>query len=383
MQAQGRYTILKEIASGSTATVFLAEDSVLRRKVALKKLHPHLVNLPEMMMRFEKEAVAVASLSHENVIKIYDFGRGDNGAFLAMEFVDGLSLECLLQDTPGGLPGIVALTVFHQLVLGLVEAHDRGICHRDIKPSNVLVDRKGRILIADFGLASLSEEASITKTGSYLGTPSYCAPEQAMGKSVTTKSDIFSTGALFYRVLTGRLPFEAETPHAAIVAILEKTPPKAGLVNPRILPGLSDLVHKMLAKLPDARPNAVSCALELERIASESGFPLEPARISRFLEDSNGCRDAEHREISQSLGLRGRLAEKAGRSREAMKLFALAEIFSDAGSGIHREASAFLQDRTAKIQKRRNLLAVPFGFCLVAALVLLTMGNRERKGSHQ
>src|SRR5690606_22316363 len=130
---------------------------------------------------------------------------------------------------------------------------------------------KGRIRIADFGMAFLSEETSITKTGFYLGTPSYCAPEQALGKSITTKTDIFSAGTLFYRALTGKLPFEAETPHAVIMAILERTPPKAGLKNPRMLPGLSELVQKMLAKIPEARPDASSCAAELERIASESG----------------------------------------------------------------------------------------------------------------
>jgi tRNA A-37 threonylcarbamoyl transferase component Bud32 len=381
MQLQGRYTILKEIASGGTATVFLAEDSVLRRKVALKKLHPHLVKQPEMVMRFEKEAVAAASLSHENIIKVYDFGREDSGLFLAMEYVDGISLERLLQDTPGGLPSIVALAVFHQLLEGLAAAHACGICHRDIKPSNVLVDKKGCVRIADFGIAFLSEETSITKTGSYLGTPGYSAPEQALGKTVTTKTDIFSAGTLFYRALTGKLPFEGETPHAVLMAIMERTPPKAAVVNRRVLPGLPELVQEMLAKIPDARPDASACARALERIAMRMGFSLEPARISRLMEDSAGYREAERREISQLLVRQARSADKAGRTHEAVKLFALAEIYSEANGEIRHEAAEFLKDRMTMIRMRRILFAVPFALCLIAAPALLWMRGGKKTGS--
>ncbi|MEO7425613.1 MAG: serine/threonine-protein kinase, partial [Fibrobacteria bacterium] len=181
MQTPGRYTILEEIASGGTATVYLAEDTVLRRKVALKKLHPHLHSHPLTVRRFEKEAVAVASLSHGNIIKVYDYGSEEKTLFLAMEYVDGVSLDGLLQSIPNGMPSLTALSVFHQLLEGLNAAHANGIYHRDIKPSNILVDRKGCVRIADFGIAFLSKETSITKTGSYLGTPGYSAPEQAQG----------------------------------------------------------------------------------------------------------------------------------------------------------------------------------------------------------
>lgn len=356
MQAKGRYTILGEIASGGTATVFLAEDSVLRRKVALKKLHPHLLNHPEMVRRFEKEAVAVASLSHGNVIKVYDYGREDKGLFLAMEYVDGFSLDRLLQDSSTGIPNLTALTIFHQLLEGLAAAHACGICHRDIKPSNVLVDKKGCVRIADFGIAFLAEETSITKTGSYLGTPGYSAPEQALGKAVTFKTDVFASGTLFYRALTGKMPFEAETPHAVLMAIMERIPAKASQVNRRILPGLADLVQDMLAKEPERRPAAAECAQRLEAIAEGMGFSLDPARICRLLAGPAQALAAECAEISLNYARVARASNGNGAVRDAIKSYSLAEAFAEPGSEIRVEAARFLSRRVAIARRRKGVL---------------------------
>ena len=367
MQVNGRYTILGEIASGGTATVFLAEDCVLRRKVALKKLHPHLHNHPEMVKRFEKEAVAVASLSHANVIKVYDFGRENQGLFLAMEYVDGISLDGLLRDLPGGVPNLAALSIFHQLLSGLAAAHASGIYHRDIKPSNVLLDRKGCVRIADFGIAFLAEETSITKTGSYLGTPGYSSPEQAMGRAVTAKTDIFATGILFYRALTGVLPFEAETPHAVLMAIMDKHPPKASLVNRRIVPGLPELIQEMLSKDPALRPDAGECARRIESVASGLDIALEPARVGRLMTAPERCREMECGEIAGQMAKAARLANGSGRHREALKLYSLAEVFSEPGSAVRLEAAGFLSDRLALLRRRKA--------ALISAALLLGMGG--------
>ena len=354
-QTQGRYTILGEIASGATATVFLAEDIVLRRKVALKKLHPHLWNHTEAVRRFEKEAVAVASLSHENIIKVYDFGSQDRGLFLAMEYVDGSSLESLMPEPDKGLPNLTALSIFHQLLAGLAAAHTAGIYHRDIKPSNVLVDTKGCVRIADFGIAFLSVETSITKTGSYLGTPGYSAPEQAQGLPTTDKTDIFATGILFYRCLTGRLPFAAETPHAVLIAIMEKVPAKANFVNPRLIPGLAELVEEMLAKDPEQRPNAQRCLEKLETLAGRHGFPLDAARICRFSADPLAYAASEYREIAVGFLNQARRAQAEGRQRDAMKDFSLAEIFAEADSDVGREAAGFLAGMAARMRRKKRI----------------------------
>lgn len=326
MQEPGRYTICEEIASGATATVFLAEDRVLRRKVALKKLHPHLLNHPETVKRFENEAVAVASLSHENIIQVYDFGYQDRNQYLAMEYVDGATLERLLGASAGPLPNRVCLSILRQLLSGLIAAHQAGIVHRDIKPSNLLVDRKGRIRIADFGIAFLAEEKNITKTGSYLGTPVYSAPEQARGQPASAKSDIFSSGILIYRCLTGRLPFEGETSHAILSAILDKVPAKALLRNRRLLPGLSELTERMLAKNPERRPSAAACLAELEAVAGRHSLSTEGDWLCKYQENPRTYSETEERELAEHFRALARKAEFGGSARLAVKLAAQADL---------------------------------------------------------
>jgi len=372
MQQHGRYTILEEIASGGTATVFLAEDSVLRRKVALKKLHPHLVNHPEMVRRFEKEAVAVASLSHENVIKIFDYGQENDGVYLAMEYVDGVSLDGLLREVGGPVPCLAAMSLFHQLLAGLAAAHAKGICHRDIKPSNVLVDRRGRVRIADFGIAFLTEETSITRTGSYLGTPGYSSPEQAQGETVTLKTDIFAAGILLYRSLAGHLPFEAETPHAVLLAILEKTPDNLNQANRCLIPGLADLVDRMLAKSPESRPSAEECAAELSEMVRRLDLPLDAGRVRQLYEAPEAYAARDRLELGQCFLGRARLAHERGKAREAMKLYGLAEAFAEPGGEMAAEASGYLlRMRTAA--RRRRVLA-----SLAAVIALIADGARTR-----
>jgi serine/threonine-protein kinase len=362
MTQEGRYTILREIASGATATVFLAEDSVLRRKVALKKLHPHLLNRPDMVKRFQKEAVAVASLSHENVIKIFDYGQ-EEGAFLAMEFIDGVSLESLLALADGVIPNLAAVSLFHQLLEGMAAAHARGICHRDIKPSNVLIDRKGMVRLADFGIAFLSEETALTRTGAYLGTPGYSSPEQAEGNTVT---DVFAAGILLYRCLTGKPPFAAGSPHATLKAIVEKTPAWANLVNPRLLPGLADLARDMLAKDPGQRPSAGACARRLADMAARFGFPIEAGRLAGLLEAPSAAAAKETREIAARLLEQARALGRAGKGREALKLYSLVQVFaSDSEAG--REAQRSLRSGVL----RARFLAAAAGAALAGGALAL------------
>ncbi len=364
MQPQSRYTILGEIAAGGTATVFLAEDSVLRRKVALKKLHPHLINHPEMVKRFRKEAVAVASLSHENVIKIFDYGQEDKVVYLAMEYVDGLSLDALLHESKGVIPNLTALSIFQQLLEGLTAAHALGICHRDIKPSNVLIDRKGNVRLADFGIAFLSEETSFTRTGAYLGTPGFSAPEQAEGKPITEKTDIFAAGAMLYRCLAGRMPFVAGSPHAVLKAIVEQAQPKASLVNPRIVPALADLAQDMLAKEPTQRPSAQACARRVQEIARELGLPIDAGRIQALLADADAQSAREGQELSERFAQMARRAEQAGKGREALKLYSLAQVFSSDG----------LKGRDASLRLRSALRRTRWAGAMAAAAFLIATG---------
>jgi serine/threonine-protein kinase len=368
MPGSERYTILEEIASGSTATVYLAEDTLLRRKVALKKLHPHLHNHADMVRRFAKEAVAIAALSHENIIRVFEYGNQERNLFLAMEYVDGMTLEALLKEAAPGesLPNLVALSVFRQLLEGLAAAHARGIYHRDIKPSNVLIDRKGCVRIADFGIAFLSDETSITRTGSFLGTPGYSAPEQAEGLDTTDKTDVFSMGILFYRCLTGRLPFEGDTPHAVLRAIMERAPAKATSRNPRVLPGLPEYVEAMLAKNPRERPTASECIARLEELTRQSGFRFEAQRLACFQEEGAAYSKKENQEITDRFLADARQSRSRGLTRDSLKSYAWAEVFSPDSGSVREEADHFL----AKLRSagRKRILAGA-----LAGMALLTI----------
>jgi serine/threonine protein kinase len=368
MLASERYIIIEEIASGSTATVYLAEDTVLRRKVALKKLHPHLYNHAEMVKRFAQEAVAIAALSHANIIKVFEYGNQARNMFLAMEYIEGMNLENLLKETSAtqGLPGLVALSIFRQLLEGLAAAHARGIYHRDIKPSNVLLDRKGCIRIADFGIAFLSEGTSITRTGSYLGTPGYSAPEQADGREATDRTDIFATGILFYRCLTGRLPFEGETPHAVLRAIMEKVPPNARTLNRKILPGLPELVATMLAKEPQERPSALECISRLEEQVRKLGFFFEPQRLGRFMADQDRYRAEEGRAVAEHFLIQARQARTRGDARSALIAYSLSGTFSEDPADVRRESEQLLVELRT-VSRKKILAGVLVGLAVITA----------------
>lgn len=364
MQEQSRYSILGEIGSGATASVYLAEDNVLKRKVALKWLHPHLLNQAETVRRFEKEAVAVASLSHENIIRIFDFGNYGKGRYLAMEYVDGIPLDQLLEEPPRKLPNLVALSVFHQLMQGLRAAHEKGIFHRDIKPSNILVDRKGCVRIADFGIAFLAQENSATKTGSYLGTPQYSAPEQAEGNPSSDKTDIFSAGIVLYRGLTGKLPFEGETSHALLLAVIEKQAPKPVSVNPVLLPGFAPLLEALLTKAPARRPDAGECLARLEAVARQAGFAIETDRVRRFMEAPEIYARLENEEIAAAFRRRAEVLTAGGEIRKAMKLESLSEVFAQ-GLDASPRALASLEGTGSK-----NVRATVISACALLILAV-------------
>jgi serine/threonine-protein kinase len=364
---------LSEIGTGATATVYLAEDRVLHRKVAIKRLHPHLHDKLEAVHRFEKEAVAVAALDHENIIQVFDFGRNGKSLYLAMPYVEGASLDQWLAAARGPLPNLAVIGLFRQILSGLAAAHDRGVYHRDIKPSNVLIDGEGRVRIADFGIAYLAEAPAITRTASFLGTPGYAAPEQAQGKPVCARTDVFSAGSVLYQCLTGRPPFEGDTPHAVLIAILQREPAKAHVANRKALPDLAELAQAMLAKSPQDRPDARACLRRLEGIEAALGLSAGPERIRSAWADPEKARAAEEAELSERFAVRARRAAAEGRRREALKSFALAEAFAAEGSAPAREASAFARREARRARVRLAAcaalllaLSVPAGLRLKA-----------------
>jgi tetratricopeptide (TPR) repeat protein/predicted Ser/Thr protein kinase len=240
------YRIEKKIGAGGMGEVFLAEDTRLNRKVALKFLPTELTSDPEVKARFTREAQAAAALNHPNIITVYEVAEFQNRLFLAMEYVEGESLRDLLAERELRISEMIDIGM--QICQGLAKAHQAGIVHRDIKPQNVLIDRDGRVRIVDFGLAKLKGDAKITHAGSTLGTVSYMSPEQAQGLEVDPRSDIFSLGVMLYEMIAGRLPFEGEHQATILNSILTEEPQLLSRYNNRVSQELERIVSKALSK---------------------------------------------------------------------------------------------------------------------------------------
>lgn len=202
-----RYEIIKSIGEGGMANVYLAIDVILDRKVAIKILRGDLANDEKFIRRFQREALAASSLSHPNIVEMYDVGEDNGNYYIVMEYVEGRTLKQLLKKR-GNLTVSEAVDIMLQLTDGMIHAHDSYIIHRDLKPQNIMIQEDGQIKITDFGIAMALNSTQLTQTNSVMGSVHYLPPEQASGKGSTIKSDIYSMGILFYELLTGVLPLK-------------------------------------------------------------------------------------------------------------------------------------------------------------------------------
>lgn len=240
------YEIIEKIGSGGMGDVYLAEDTQLDRKVALKFLPPHLCQDEDCRKRFKREAQAAAKLSHPNIIHVYEVSEYNGRPFFAMEHVEGQSLGEFASATELSNDQILELGI--QISEGLHEAHEKGVTHRDIKPSNILVDLHGRVKIVDFGLATVVGSAHLTKTGSTLGTLGYMSPEQVAGEAIDHRSDLFSLGVVLYELATGQSPFKRESEAATLRAVSEDTPHPLARFRATVPEGFQAIINKALEK---------------------------------------------------------------------------------------------------------------------------------------
>jgi tetratricopeptide (TPR) repeat protein/predicted Ser/Thr protein kinase len=248
----GRYEILQTVGEGGMGAVYKAEDRELGRTVALKVIRPELSSNPDILQRFKQEILLASKVTDRNIIRIYDLGDAEGAKFITMEFVEGEDLRHLLRRQ-GKLPAAEGVDIMEQAVSGLRAAHRLGIIHRDLKPGNIMRATDGRVLVMDFGLARSMEGDGMTRTGTMLGTMEYMSPEQAQAKDLDARSDIFTVGLILYELLTGIMPYRAES---AIASLLKRTQQRAIPVSDvdKNVPGaLSNVVSKCLERDPALR----------------------------------------------------------------------------------------------------------------------------------
>src|SRR6266480_7175080 len=275
----GKYQIIELVGEGAMGVVYRAKDSVLDRTVAIKVMNESIARQEDLRKRFLHEAQAAASLQHPNVVCIYDLGEVDGHLFIAMEFVQGVDLEKLIElGEPLSLQARLDIVI--DVLTGLTFAHKRGIVHRDIKPANIRVAEDGRAKIMDFGVAHLAS-SSMTRTGSFLGTPGYMAPEQITEGSTTPATDIFAVGGVLYQLLTQMKPFDAPTLQNLFFKIITEKPRPVSELMPGLPPALDRIVQKAMAKEPSGRySSALDMANDLSAVRAQLSGPSYPASIS-------------------------------------------------------------------------------------------------------
>ncbi|MBA2781421.1 MAG: serine/threonine protein kinase [Rubrobacteraceae bacterium] len=288
----GRYRVESTLGSGGMAVVYRAEDDILGRAVALKTLHHHYAEVPSFRRRFRQEARAMASLDHENIVKVYDISQDGEVPFIVVECISGRDIGDLLVGRRGRRSGRLneqfVRRIAMQLLRALSYAHRRGIIHRDIKPSNILLTSGGTVKVADFGIARIVEEedVAIGEPGEIVGSARYMSPEQLRGEDATPRSDIYSVGVLLYHCLTGRPPFSGDVKSLARQHI-HKDPPPPRRLNKRITPGMEAVILKALSKKPRDRyfsANAMLDDMEIDappRPAEATEAPKSARRKAR------------------------------------------------------------------------------------------------------
>jgi serine/threonine protein kinase len=309
--------------------VHRARDTVLGRVVALKVLSADLGADDELHRRFRREAEAIGQLSHPNIVSVYDLGESEGQLYMAMELLEGDDLRKLI-DRRADIPMADRVRVLRDIALGLAFAHSRGVVHRDIKPANILVTVEGRVKLLDFGLARVAFRETITKRGIVLGTPDYMSPEQAEGREVDHRTDVFSAGAVFYEFLTAQKPFPGKTLHAVLFKIISGAPEPLLTLSPDLPARLALVIHRMLEKdtkkrygsMEDVARDLGAVHGALRRSEGRSAFVPRAAAAAPpgALSEEQKGRLRDHLKQGRALQARGEWARAVWEMRRALEI---------------------------------------------------------------
>lgn len=262
----GQYEIERQLGQGGMATVYLAQQKSIGRTVAIKIMPQHFLHDPSFLQRFEREVKVIASLQHPRVLPVYDYGQIENRPYIVMAYMSGSTLADQIQEGPLPLEHIIRLT--DQIAEGLDHAHRKGIIHRDFKPSNVLLDENGNAYLADFGIAKITESTAQLTGSGIVGTPSYMAPEMAERGDISPSIDIYALGVTLFQMLTGKYPFQGDTPIRVMMAHASDPIPDVRELRPDLPTAITEVVKKAMAKRPENRyATAGDLANDLRRAA--------------------------------------------------------------------------------------------------------------------
>lgn len=285
---QDRYEVLEEIAKGGMAQVYKARQLSLSRLVAIKEIKSVFAGNPELVERFKREARISATLIHENIVQVYNFGEPPGGPlFIVMEFVDGRDLRTILSRM-GSVPPRLAAMIGREVARALAYAHALGLIHRDVKPANVMISRSGEVKLMDFGIVR-EMDSELTRTGAFLGTPSYMSPEQLLGEDLSPASDLFSLGLVLYEIMAGQKPFKADSEASLSKKIRAEKEARLRSHNSEVSWRLSGIVHQCLKKDPRKRPgSAEEVARRLEKVVSSRSREEDKRELAGWLRSELG-----------------------------------------------------------------------------------------------
>lgn len=366
----GRYELHNEIGQGGMATVYRGYDLSLKRDVAVKVLHPHLVAHTEARHRFEREARSVARLHHDSIVEIYDYAETDDAeVYIVMELVEGFTLrEFLNERQQQPIMAECAALIARQIFIALSVAHTEGIVHRDVKPENILISKSGRIRLSDFGIAFLAGIGQMTATGQILGSPTYMSPEHIESPTVDARADIFSVGTILYEMAVGQPPFIGNNPHQIIKRVVEGYYDHPLSVNPSVGHPVASVIVKCLQQQPDRRyQNAQEAIEEIETILTQVGITDWDKKQIEYIRAPGKWEEDHSEKIIQNTLQIGKDAQKNGCLPEAMnhlnRVLAIDPTNETALSAVN-----VLSKRR---QFRRNMERV--GKTLIIAIVLLAV----------